>query len=71
MVTVLSASEQGSKMPERKRPEKHEPTPPEADVTELQEPDQTEADFLRDLERASTNRADELLAEDEKPSRRG
>ncbi len=56
-------------MPARKRPEKQEPTPPEADVAELQEPDQTEGDFLRDLDRASTNRADELLAEDEKPSR--
>lgn len=71
MVAVLSTPEQGSKMPERKRPEKHEPTPPEADVTELQEPGQTEGDFLRDLDRASTNRADERLAEDEKPSRPG
>ena len=70
MVALVSAPEQGSKMPERKRPEKHEPTPPEADVAELQEPDQTEGDFLRDLDRAATNRADERLAEVEKPSRR-
>jgi hypothetical protein len=48
-------------MPARKRPEKTEPAPPEGDVTELQDPKQTEADFLRDLERATTNRAKEKL----------
>lgn len=58
-------------MPARKRPEKAAPTPPEADVTERQDADQTEGDFLRDLDRASTNRADERLGEDEKPSRPG
>jgi hypothetical protein len=55
-------------MPERKRPEKLEPTPPPEDVRELQDPDHTEDDFLRDLEKASTNRASERLAEDD-PSR--
>ena len=57
-------------MPARKRPEKNQPAPPEKDVAELQDRDQTEGDFLRDLDRATTNRADERLAEDEKPSRR-
>ncbi len=48
-------------MPARKRPEKTEPTPPEPDVTELQDPEHTEADFLRDLEHAATNQAKEKL----------
>lgn len=48
-------------MPARKRPLRTEPTPPEPDVRELQSPEQTEADFLRDLERAATNRATEKL----------
>jgi|HubBroStandDraft_4_1064222.scaffolds.fasta_scaffold717828_2 hypothetical protein len=48
-------------MPARKRPAKTEPTPPEEDVRELQDPEQTEADFLRDLERAATNKAKERL----------
>jgi hypothetical protein len=52
-------------MPKRKRPHKLAPTPPEKDVRELQDPEQTEADFLRDLDRASTNRADELLERDD------
>jgi hypothetical protein len=47
--------------PARKRPVKIEPAPPEQDVRELQDPEQTEADFLRDLERAATNRAKERL----------
>jgi hypothetical protein len=56
--------------PARKRPEKTEPTPPERDVTEKQNPDQSEADFLRDLERASTNRSEERLKDlAEKPSK--
>lgn len=54
-------------MPARKRPEKNEPTPPEQDVAELQDADHSESDFLSDLDRASTNRADERLAEGEKP----
>lgn len=48
-------------MPARKRPPKTQPTPPEKDVRELQDDEQTEADFLRDLERAATNRAREKL----------
>ena len=55
-------------MPERKRPEKLEPTPPPEDVRELQDPDHTEGDFLRDLEKASTNRSRERLEADD-PSR--
>jgi hypothetical protein len=51
-------------MPARKRPKKLEPTPPPEDVRELQDPEHTEDDFLRDLEKASTNRAGERLAED-------
>jgi Holliday junction resolvase RusA-like endonuclease len=35
-------------MPARKRPIKTEPTPPEQDVRDLQDPEQTERDFLRD-----------------------
>jgi hypothetical protein len=50
-------------MPARKRPEKTKPTPPEQDVAEKQDPEQTEADFLRDLDRAATNRSAEKLAE--------
>jgi hypothetical protein len=48
-------------MPARKRPIKTEPTPPEQDVRDLQDPEQTERDFLRDLDRAATNRAQEKL----------
>ncbi len=48
-------------MPARKRPEKTEPTPPEEDVREIQDPEHSESDFMRDLEKAATNRADELL----------
>jgi hypothetical protein len=48
-------------MPARKRPVKIEPTPPERDVRELQDSEQAEADFLRDLEKATTNRAQEKL----------
>jgi hypothetical protein len=47
--------------PARKRPPKIEPTPPEGDVRELQHPEQTEADFLRDLGKAATNEANEKL----------
>lgn len=66
---VPSTEEVLTPMPARKRPEKLEPTPPESDVSELQKPDQTESDFLGDLDRATTNRADERLAEVENPSR--
>ena len=63
----LSATKLSS-MPARQRPVKSEPTPPPADVRQLQDPDHTKDDFLRDLEKASTNRAAERLAEDD-PSR--
>lgn len=48
--------------PQRKRPVKTAPTPPEQDVVEKQDPRHTEGDFLRDLARASTNRSKEKLA---------
>jgi hypothetical protein len=41
--------------PARKRPEKTTPTPPKRDVK--QDPGHTEADFLRDLGKATSNRA--------------
>jgi hypothetical protein len=44
-------------MAERKRPEKQAPTPPEADVTEKMDPEHSEADFLRDLGKATSNTA--------------
>jgi hypothetical protein len=56
-------------MPARKRPEKTEPTPPERDVTEKQDPRHSEADFLRDIERASTNKAKQLFADPSAPDR--
>jgi hypothetical protein len=48
--------------PVRKRPVKTAPMPPERDVVEKQDPKHTKADFLRDLAKASTNRAKEKLA---------
>jgi hypothetical protein len=48
-------------MPARKRPEKTEPTPPEPDVADLQDPEHSEADFLRNLERATTNEGEDRL----------
>lgn len=49
--------------PARKRPTKTRPTPPQRDVTERQNAAHTEADFLRDLERATSNEAKRKLAE--------
>jgi hypothetical protein len=46
--------------PVRKRPAKTAPTPPERDVTERQAPGYKRADFLRDLRKASSNRAKPL-----------
>lgn len=58
-------------MPARQRPPKPEPTPPAEDVVAKLDQGHSEEDFLRDLERASTNRSEERLAEAEgKPSRR-
>lgn len=45
--------------PARKRPEKTHPTRPGRDVK--QDPSHTEADFLRDLEKATSNRARKKL----------
>jgi hypothetical protein len=52
--------------PARKRPEKNAPAPPERDVK--QDPGHTEADFFRDLEKATSNRARKKLG---LPSGRG
>jgi hypothetical protein len=46
--------------PARKRPAKTRPTLPEADVK--QDPSHNEADFLRDLAKASSNQAKKRLA---------
>jgi hypothetical protein len=43
--------------PARKRPTKTAPTPPERDVADQQVPGYTKKDFLRDLRKASSNRA--------------
>jgi hypothetical protein len=45
--------------PARKRPEKAAPSPPQSDVK--QDPRHTEADFLRDLDKATSNRARKKL----------
>ena len=45
--------------PARKRPEKKAPTPPERDVK--QDPGHTEADFFRDLAKATSNQARKKL----------
>jgi hypothetical protein len=52
--------------PARKRPEKSGPTPPKRDVK--QDPRHSEADFLRDLGRATSNQARKKLG---LPSGRG
>lgn len=49
--------------PSRKRPEKKAPTPPGRDVTDKQDSAHTEADFLRALDRASSNEAKRKLVE--------
>jgi hypothetical protein len=43
--------------PIRKRPTKTSPTPPERDVRDKQDPKHTVDEFLRDLRKASSNRA--------------
>lgn len=55
-------------MAERKRPEKAAPTAPEQDVAEKMDPKHSEADFLRDLEKATSNKARKKLG---LPSGRG
>lgn len=47
--------------PARKRPEKQGPSAPEPDVGERQDKGHTEADFFRDLEKATSNRARKKL----------
>jgi hypothetical protein len=55
-------------MPVRKRPVKTHPTPPGRDVQEKQAQERTtEADFLADLDRASTNRSEEELERASRP----
>lgn len=51
-------------MPERKRPVKTKPTAPKKDVRDIQDPDHTVADFMRDLDKASTNESAEKLKRD-------
>ncbi len=53
-------------MAARKRPEKSSPAPPGRDVK--QDPSHTEADFFRDLEKATSNQARKKLG---LPSGRG
>jgi hypothetical protein len=48
-------------MAARKRPDKTEPTPPDKDVREKQDPGHTGADFLRDLAKATSDKAREKL----------
>ena len=48
-------------MPERKRPTKHEPTPPGEDVVQKIDPEHSDDDFLRDLEKATADDARERL----------
>lgn len=40
-------------MPAKKHPQPRKRPPPEPDVAELQDPDQTESDFMRDLDKAA------------------
>ena len=65
--TNNTSGPEGPKMPARKRPEKTKPTPPEQDVRELQDAEHVEADFLRDLDRAATDRSAEKLAKASRP----
>jgi hypothetical protein len=48
-------------MAERKRPEKQAPTPPGKDVVDKMDPAHSDADFLRDLEKATSNKARKKL----------
>lgn len=55
-------------MPEPKRPAKTEPTPPAEDVVEKIDRKHSDDDFLRDLEKATSNKARKKLG---LPSGRG
>ena len=48
-------------MPQRKRKEKTKPTPPGDDVVEKIDPDHSDDDFLRDLRKATTDKARKKL----------
>lgn len=48
--------------PSRKRPKKGSSSPPESDVVAKQDPGHTEADFMRDLAKATSNKARKRLA---------
>lgn len=56
-------------MPARKRPEKTKPTPPAEDVVEKVDPDHTDDDFLKDLEKASSDEARKKLGLPSAPGR--
>jgi hypothetical protein len=56
-------------MPERKRPEKPEPTPPGEDVVEKLDPDHSDEDFFRDLEKATSDEARKKLGLPSAPDR--
>lgn len=55
-------------MADRKRPTKDKPTPPGEDVVEKIDKKHSDADFLSDLEKATTDKARKLL---DLPSGRG
>jgi hypothetical protein len=55
-------------MAERKRPSKEKPTPPGEDVVEKLDPKHSDADFFRDLKKATTDKARKRLG---LPSGRG
>lgn len=48
-------------MPARKRPDKKQPTPPTKDVADKMDPKHSDADFLRDLEKVTSNKARKKL----------
>jgi hypothetical protein len=52
-------------MPARKKPKKIKPTEPEKDVVEIQDPQHSEKDFLRDLEKASKKKPDDPSRHDQ------
>ncbi len=54
-------------MAERKRPTKDKPTPPGEDVVEKIDPNHSDDDFMRDLRKATTDKARKKLG---LPSRR-
>ncbi len=56
----MSVPERVTMSPVRKRPAKTRPSTPGEDVAAKQDPAHTRADFLRDLRKASSNRAKPL-----------